>query len=118
MGVCTDAPTGAVGLDEDAGAEDLGEDAGIGEDVDEDEDLRQLTELALSASSDATLDAGALPLLLSPSGARGLPEWYMPAVAVRHCGGTKRAVIVSIVLVLLLLEALGLCSVFGQVVIG
>jgi hypothetical protein len=83
------------------------------------DELAELAEMALAAPFDTPLDPNAVPLVFSSPALEGrLPAWYMPAVAIRHCSGTKRAVIVSIVLALLVLEALGLCSVFGQVVIG
>jgi hypothetical protein len=100
------------------GESDLVEDELGDPDLSENE-LAQLAELALSAGLDAPIDPDAVPLQLSPTVAgTHLPAWYMPAVAIRHSTGTKRAVIVSIVVALLVLEALGLCSVFGQVVIG
>lgn len=46
-----------------------------------------------------------------------LSSWYMPA-ATRRVHGWRAVVVVGIIVVLLVLEALGLCSVFGQVVIG
>lgn len=79
----------------------------------------ELAELALAAPLDTPVPADAVPLVLSSGNApSGLPAWYMPAVALRHSSGTKRAIVVAIVATLLVLEALGLCSVFGQVVIG
>lgn len=57
-------------------------------------------------------------MLERPAPAAALPAWYMPAVTLRHSSGAKRALVVSIVVTLVVLEALGLCSVFGQVVIG
>jgi hypothetical protein len=113
------APSAAAFADATPGGA-LSEDGAPSEDeaLSEDE-LGQLAELALSAPIDVPLDPDAVPLQLSrivpPV---QLPAWYMPAVAIRHCSGTKRAVVVSIVVALLVLEALGLCSVFGQVVIG
>ena len=80
----------------------------------------ELCELALGADPDQPLDADAIPLAFSD--ARNfdlLPHWYMPPVM--WSGGTcrwRKAVIIVIVATLVTIEALGLCSVFGQVVIG
>lgn len=46
-----------------------------------------------------------------------LPSWYMPALRGRLFGW-RAGVVVVIVATLLTLEILGLCSAFGQVVIG
>ncbi len=78
----------------------------------------QLTELALAATAESPLPPDARPFLPSGAASALLPSWYMPAVATRRATPAQRAVVVSIVVALLVLEALGLCSVFGQVVIG
>jgi hypothetical protein len=79
----------------------------------------ELTELALAADPDQPLDADAIPIAFSEAGNFDLlPRWYMPPVM--SSGGTrwKKTVILVIVATLITIEALGLCSVFGQVVIG
>ncbi len=79
----------------------------------------ELTELALAADPDQPLDADAIPFAFSDAGNFDLlPHWYMPPVM--SSGGTRwrKTVILVIVATLITIEALGLCSVFGQVVIG
>ena len=79
----------------------------------------ELEELALAGELDAPLAADAVPLsLLSNSTAACLPSWYMPPVGMHRFSRWRTVVVVSIVATLVALEALGLCSVFGQVVIG
>lgn len=79
----------------------------------------ELTALALAADPDAIPMEDVLPLWTLPEGSPGmLGAWYMPPIATRRVGGWRRWVVLSIVGTFLILEALGLCSVFGQVVIG
>jgi hypothetical protein len=79
----------------------------------------ELTEIALAADPDGPLDPRAQPLeFFAPTHGVGLPQWYMPQVTRVRCSGWRMPVTVGIVAVLLALEALGLCSIFGQVVIG
>jgi hypothetical protein len=79
----------------------------------------ELTELALAADPDQELDPTATPLILRDAGYFDpLPRWYMPPAL--SIGGSrwKKTVVLVLVATLLTIEALGLCSVFGQVVIG
>ena len=79
----------------------------------------QLSELALSADMDRLLPDDAVAIRLSPLDSSSLlGAWYMPPVATRRVAGWRRWVMFLIVATFLILEALGLCSVFGQVVIG
>lgn len=79
----------------------------------------ELTAQALAAETDAPLDADAVPLWPPQApGAGMLGAWYMPPARTRHLYGWRRPVVIAIVTTLVLLEALGLCSVFGQVVVG
>jgi len=79
----------------------------------------ELCALALAGSPDAELPADAVPLeWVMPRATASLPAWYMPALAAGRLAGGRRVVVVTLVAVLVALEALGLCSVFGQVVIG
>lgn len=92
-----------------------GEWSSDGERISDDE----LAELALSADPEPFLGPDAVPLRLGVApGAATLSSWYMPAVVVQRASGWRRPVLVGIVATLVVLEALGLCSVFGQVVIG
>jgi len=79
----------------------------------------ELSELALGADVDHPLadDAIAIGLVAEHSSSL-LGAWYMPPVVARRVAGWRMWVMLSIVGILLILEALGLCSVFGQVVIG
>jgi hypothetical protein len=79
----------------------------------------ELTELALSADPDEELGADAIPLSLRAGEYfELLPHWYMPPVLSNGGSRRKKAVVLVLVATLLTIEALGLCSVFGQVVIG
>jgi hypothetical protein len=80
--------------------------------------LEELTELALDADLDATLDADARPLVMTASSEALLPLWYMPAASARISPGWRRWIIVALVAVLFGIEFSGLCSVFGQLVVG
>lgn len=76
-------------------------------------------ELIALALASAAVEGGApaVPYAVAP-GDTDLPSWYMPAVTAVTVRRWYRPVIVAIVATLLVLEALGLCSVYGQVVIG
>ncbi len=79
----------------------------------------ELTRLALGAGADDLEVGGAVAVeLMLPRTTGLLSDWYMPAIATRKVSGWRLWVVVSIVGALLVIEALGLCSVFGQVVIG
>jgi hypothetical protein len=79
----------------------------------------ELTALALAADPDAPLDDDAVPLSVHLAQlAITLPEWYMPAAVARPGGRWRIPVVVAIVSAFLLIEALGLCNTFGQLVIG
>lgn len=78
----------------------------------------ELTMLALSAGDSDLVDPAAVPLVLEGRARALLPTWYMAPVVVGRVAGWRRPVVVAIVAALFVLEGLGLCSVFGQVVIG
>ena len=82
----------------------------------------QLTELALAASPGSPVDVDAVPLsvylgTLAQTGGL-LPQWYMPTPMARHASGWRMPVVLTIVAAFVVIEALGLCSVFGQLTIG
>ena len=78
----------------------------------------ELTELALGADPDAPLDAAAVPLESElSSGAGLLPSWYMPAVAIGRAHRYWKVVVIVLVTALLAIEAAGLCSTYGQLVV-
>lgn len=74
-----------------------------------------LTALALAADADAPLDPDAVPLdVFLGSLPPALPAWYMAPVGARHAGRWRGAVILAFVATLLAIEAVGLCSTYGQ----
>lgn len=79
----------------------------------------ELTALALAADPQQPLDPKAVPLAEYLSQVPGLlPGWYM-APATAPCGSRWRTpVILAIVLAFLMIEAWGLCSTYGQVVLA
>jgi hypothetical protein len=79
----------------------------------------ELTALALAADPDQPLDAKAVPLAVYLAQVPAvLPGWYMPP-AMASCGNRWRTpVILAIVLAFVMLEAWGLCSTYGQVVLA
>jgi len=80
----------------------------------------ELTALALAADPDAPLDPDAVPWheYLAASGAllapAALPGWYMAAVTARHGGRWRFVVIAALVVAFVVIEAVGLCSTYGQ----
>ena len=82
----------------------------------------ELTDLALAADPDAAVadDAVSLWDLARKGDEDLLPEWYMPAPAAgtRSFRGWRRWLILLIVVVFVALEAYGLCSAYGSVVLG
>lgn len=78
----------------------------------------ELTALALAADPDAPLSEDAIPLSmhLAQFAGAALPQWYMAPATAR--GGTRwrLPVVVAIISAFLLIEALGLCNTFGQLV--
>jgi hypothetical protein len=81
----------------------------------------ELTALALAADPDGPLDPDAIPLSSYLSQVPGLlPGWYMaPAMASCRSGSRWRtAIILAIILAFVMIEAWGLCSTYGQVVLA
>ncbi|MGC8463425.1 MAG: hypothetical protein ACP5P9_07140 [Acidimicrobiales bacterium] len=81
----------------------------------------ELTELALAADPNLPIadDARSVAEVLGwPTG--GLPAWYAPATVpgARQRRKWQRAVVVALVGTFVVLEALGLCTVFGHLVVG
>lgn len=79
----------------------------------------ELEELALSDDPDAVPADDAVPLdayLALSSGP--LPLWYMPSPMARVGKGWRTPVVLAIVAAFVLIEAFGLCSAYGQVVVG
>jgi hypothetical protein len=77
----------------------------------------ELTALALAADPDQPLDRDAVPWSISPVGADGaLPLWYMPPAMARVGPRWRTPVVVTIVAAFILINALGLCITYGQLV--
>jgi hypothetical protein len=99
-------PDGALAVDRD--------EPGITED--------QLTAMALAADPCLPMDEGAVPLsvYLGQLGQVGglLPQWYMPTPMARRAKGWRVPVVLIIVGAFVVIEALGLCNTFGQLVPG
>jgi hypothetical protein len=80
----------------------------------------ELTELAMAADPDAPIDDDAVPLSIYLGLEPGLlPQWYMPSPMVRGGASGKRwrmPVVLVIVAAIVIIEAFGLCSTFGQLV--
>ena len=77
----------------------------------------ELTELALAADPDQPLDPDAVPLILNDAEPRGaLPAWYMPQATMHNARGWRTWVVLAIIGSLLLVDALGLCITYGQLV--
>jgi len=82
----------------------------------------ELADLALAADPDAPLPDDAVSLwdVAPHEGGDLLPEWYMPApsAGTPSFRGWRRWLILLIVVTFVALEAYGLCSTYGQVVLG
>ncbi|HWC39258.1 MAG TPA: hypothetical protein VG476_12045 [Acidimicrobiales bacterium] len=79
----------------------------------------ELTALALAGDPDEPLDPDAVPMSVSPYQTPGaLPEWYMPPVTARRAKRWRAAVVLVLVTAFLVIEAVGLCSTYGQLVVG
>jgi hypothetical protein len=77
----------------------------------------ELTTLALAADPESELGPDAVPLTPYrnlPSAS--LPLWYMPPATARAAGGWRVPIVASVVLALLLINALGLCITYGVLV--
>jgi hypothetical protein len=92
------------------------------EDVDEPISDEELTALALAADADAPIadDAVSLWELEREDGDPLLPGWYMPSPmgGGRRLRGWRRRVAILLIVALLLIDAYGLCSTYGNVVLA
>lgn len=77
----------------------------------------ELTELALNTDPDVSL-VGARPIseVIGVRAASTLPEWYMPAIAAGggQLHGWRRTTALAFIAALVVIEAFGLCSTYGQ----
>ena len=86
----------------------------------------ELTALALSADSDAALDPDAVSVweVIDGPGRDGvglLPGWYMPAGATGADGQRRwwtRPVAIVVIASFIVIDALGLCITYGQLVVA
>ena len=82
----------------------------------------ELTALALAADPDAPLDPDAVPLSVYLSkGSQApapLPDWYMPQATARSGSRWRALVVLALISAFVFIEALGLCSTYGQLHIG
>jgi hypothetical protein len=79
----------------------------------------ELAALALAADPDVQPDKDAVPLTgYADQSAAALPEWYMPPVTARRGKRWRTPVVLAIVVAFLVIEAVGLCSTYGQLVVG
>jgi hypothetical protein len=82
----------------------------------------ELTWLALAADPDAPLDedAPSVSELFGVTAGALLPAWYMPSPMSgrRHLTGWRRWVVIAVVVTFVLIEAAGLCSTYGSIVVG
>ena len=74
---------------------------------------------SLTVDGDTPPDPDAVPLDVYLARAPGLlPAWYMPGSMARPGKGWRVPVVLAIVAAFLVIEALGLCSAYGQLVVG
>jgi hypothetical protein len=77
----------------------------------------ELTILALAADPDEVPHDDAIPLLDCPDDVYGsLPRWYMPPPMATGRSPWRTTIILLLVASFLLIEALGLCVTYGQLV--
>ncbi len=85
----------------------------------------ELTALALAADPDEPLGPDAVPLSVYLSQVPGLaqvsgllPSWYMPEAMATTGRRWRTPIILAIILAFVMIEAWGLCSTYGQVVLA
>lgn len=81
----------------------------------------ELTALALAADPDASVSVDAVPIRdLAGAEMVPLPSWYMPAPMAggRRLRGWRRWLAILVVAAFLLINAYGLCSTYGAVVLA
>jgi hypothetical protein len=83
-----------------------------GEELTDDE----LTALALACDPEQPLDPDATPLDLRSQSFGLLPGWYMPPVIAAGSRRWQTPVVVAIIAAFLLIDALGLCITYGQLI--
>lgn len=79
----------------------------------------ELTRLALGGDPDILFpDAVPIQEVLGTTGVSTLPEWYMPPVThgLPRLRGWRRGLVFSFIAALIVIEAFGLCSTYGQII--
>jgi hypothetical protein len=98
-----------------AGGDDTTGDAGWDDPISDEE----LTALALAADPEGPLDPDAVPLSVYLAQIPSLlPQWYMPGAMSSTGHRWRTPVILAIIFAFVLIEAYGLCSTYGQVVLA
>jgi hypothetical protein len=79
-----------------------------------------LQALAANPDLDVAEDAVSLWELSGGDGRALLPDWYMPSPmpGVRRVTGWRRRVILAVVMAFVLINAAGLCSTYGAIVVA
>jgi hypothetical protein len=76
----------------------------------------ELTALALAADPDQAPDPDAVPLAdYLGETSELLPSWYMAPVGTARAGRWQRLVILAVIAAFIGIEAVGLCSTYGQI---
>ena len=81
----------------------------------------ELAALALAADPDVEVPDDAVPLWqLTAEAGSLLPGWYMPSPVARcaRLTGWRRRVVLALVIAFVLIDAAGLCSTYGSVVLA
>jgi len=79
----------------------------------------ELAELALATTPHEPLGDDAVPLSVYLSALPGpLPDWYMPPALARGGGRWRGPVILAVIAAFLVIDAFGLCSTYGQLVVA
>jgi hypothetical protein len=74
----------------------------------------ELEALAMAADPDQPIGPDAVPISIYLASISPLPEWYMAPVMTRRSGRWQRFVIAALIGAFVLIEAVGLCSTYGQ----
>jgi hypothetical protein len=78
----------------------------------------ELGALAMAADPDAALPNGCVPIdFYMNRDTSQLPEWYMPAAALRVTTRWRAAVLLALVVAFVAIEAVGLCGTYGPVIV-
>ena len=82
----------------------------------------ELAALALAADPEAPLPDGAVSIwdVMGADDDELLPSWYMPSprTGTRRLTGWRRRLVVLLIVAFLLIDAAGLCSTYGAIVIA